>query len=105
MHSSIVTKPLFYTTDTWSVTEVETALLKSGIISIDIVTSMSASLFAENSSVPTDLINSKTAVTVIYTAVGSLKGVSTPDVILTTEYGATISNTFSFNSVISLTLL
>ena len=102
MHISIVTKPLFYTTDTLSATEVETALLKFGIISIDFVTSMSASLFAENSSVPTDLINSKTAVTVGYTAVGSLKGVSTTDGILANEYGATISNTFSFNSSIGL---
>ena len=51
--------------------------VKSGIISSYFVISMSASLFAENSSVPTNLINSKTAVTVGYTASGSLEGVST----------------------------
>jgi uncharacterized protein YgbK (DUF1537 family) len=56
-HSSIVTTALFYTTDKLSATEVETAQLQSGIISSDVVTSVAASSFAKNSSVPTDFLN------------------------------------------------
>jgi hypothetical protein len=68
-HSSIVATPLLYTTDT----EVETALLHSGIISSDFVTSMQASLLAKNSSVSMDLISNNTAVTVDDTTQRQLK--------------------------------
>ena len=102
IHSSSVTTPLFYTTDKLSATEVETAQLPSGIISFDFVTSVAASSFAENSSIPTDFMNNKTAVIVSDTTTGSFEGVSTTDGILTTEYDATKSNTVSINSVLSL---
>ena len=63
-HSSIVTTPLFDTTDKLSATEVETALLHSGIISSNFITSMQASLLVNNSSVSMDLMSNNTAVTV-----------------------------------------
>jgi len=102
IHSSIVTTPLFYTTDKLSATEVETAQFQSGIISSDFVTSVAASSFAENSSVPTDFMNNKTVMIVSGTITESFEGVSTTDGILTTEYDATKSNTVSINSVLSL---
>jgi hypothetical protein len=102
IHSSIVTTPLFYDTDKLSATEVETAQLQSGIISSDFVTSMAASLFAENSSASTDFMNNKTSVTVSDTHAESFEGASTTADILTTEYGATKSNTVSINGRISL---
>ena len=85
-----------------SATEVETAQLQSGIISSDIVTSMAASLFAENSSASTDFMNNKTSVTVSDTNAESFECASTTAGILTTEYGATKSNTVSINGGISL---
>ena len=102
IHSSIATTPLFYATDKLSATEAETAQLQSGIISSDFITSVAASSFAENSSVPTDFMNNKTAVIVSDTTTESFEGVSTTDGILTTEYDATKSNTVSINSVLSL---
>ena len=102
IHSSIATTPLFYVTDKLSATEVETAQLQSGIISSDFVTSVAASSFAENSSVPTDFMNNKTAVIVTDTTTESFDGVLTTDGILTTEYDATKSNTIYINSVLSL---
>ena len=47
IHSSIITTPLFYTTDKLSATDVETAQLQSGIISSDFVTSVAALSFAK----------------------------------------------------------
>jgi hypothetical protein len=76
-HSSIVTSPLFYTTDKFSATEVETALLYSGIISSDFVTSMQASLLAKNSSVSMDLMSNNNAVTVGDTTAASTEDAST----------------------------
>ena len=102
IHSSIATTPLFYVTDKLSATEVETAQLQSGIISSDFVTSVAASSFAENSSVPTDFMNNKTAVIVSDTTTESFDGVLTTDGILTTEYDATKINTVYINSVLSL---
>jgi hypothetical protein len=102
IHSSIATTPLFYVTDKLSATEVETAQLQSGIISSDFVTSVAASSFAENSSVPTDFMNNKTAVIVTDTTTESFDGVLTTDGILTTEYDATKSNAIYINSVLSL---
>ena len=102
IYSSIAKTPLFYATDKLSATEVETAQRESGIISSDFVTSVAASSFAENSSVPTDFMNNKTAVIVSDTTTESFEGVSTIDDILTTEYDATKSNTVSINSVLSL---
>ena len=102
IHSSIATTPLFYATDKLSATEVETAQLQSGIISSDFVTSVAASLFADNSSIPTDFMNNKTAVNVSDTTTESFEGVSTTDGILTTEYDSTKSNTVSINDVLSL---
>ena len=102
IHSSIETTPLFYASDKLSAAEVETAQLQSGIISSNFVTSVTASSFAENSSVPTDFMNNKTAVIVSDTTTESFEGVSTTDGILTTEYDATKSNTVSINSVLSL---
>jgi hypothetical protein len=102
IHSSIATTPLFYVTDKLSATEVETAQLQSGIISSDFVTSVAASSFAENSNVPTDFMNNKTAVIVSDTTTESFDGVLTTDGILTTEYDATKSNTVYINSVLSL---
>jgi hypothetical protein len=102
IHSSIVTTPLFYDTDKLSATEVETAQLQSGIISSDFVTSMTASLFAENSSASTDFMNNKTSVTVSDTHAESFEGASTTAGILATAYGATKSNTVSINGGISL---
>ena len=102
IHSYIVTTPLFYATDKLSATEVETAQLQSGIISSDFVTSMAASSFADNSSVSTEFMNNKTSVTVSDTNAESFEGASTTAGILATEYGATKSNTVSFNGGISL---
>jgi hypothetical protein len=78
------------------------AQLQSGIISSDFVTSVAASSFAENSSVPTDFMNNKTAVIVSDTTTESFDGLLTTDGILTTEYDATKSNTVYINSVLSL---
>jgi hypothetical protein len=50
-----------------------TAQLQSGIISSDFVTSVAASSFAENLSVPTNFMNNKTAVIVSDTTTESLK--------------------------------
>ena len=102
IHSSIATTPLFYATDKLSATEVETAQLQSGIILSDFATSVAASLFADNSSVPTDFVNNKTAVIVSDTTTESFEGASTTDGILTTEYDSTKSNTVSINDVLSL---
>jgi hypothetical protein len=102
IHSYIATTPLFYATDKLSATEVETAQLQSGIISSDFATSATASVFAENPSIPTDFMNSKTAVNVSDTTTESFEGVSTTYSILTTEYDSTKSNTVSINDVLSL---
>jgi hypothetical protein len=56
---------LFYTTYTFSATEVETVLLHSGIISSDFVTSMPASLLAKNSSVSMDLMSNNTTLQLV----------------------------------------
>jgi hypothetical protein len=93
---------MFCITDKLSATEVETAERQSGIISSDFVTSVAASSFAENSSVPTNFMNNKTAVIVSDTITESFEGASTTDGILTTEYNATKSNTVSINSMLSL---
>ena len=85
IHSSIVTTPLFYTTDKLSAAAVETDQLQSGIISSDFVTSMTASSFAENSSVSTDFMTNKTSVTVSDTNAELFEGASTTAGILTTE--------------------
>jgi hypothetical protein len=76
-HSSIITTPLFYTTDILSATEIETALLHSGFISTDFFTSMQASLLARNSS-------NNTAVTVDDATAASTEDASTTTAILTT---------------------
>jgi hypothetical protein len=99
IHSSIATTPLFYATDKLSATEVETAQLQSGIISSDFSTSVTASLFAENSSIPTDFMNNKTAVNVSDTTTESFEGVSKRYSILTTKYDSTKSNTV-FQSIV-----
>ena len=99
-HSSIVTSPLFYATDKFSATEVETALLYSGIISSDFVTSMQASLLAKNSSVSMDLISNNTAVTVDDTTAASTEDASTTTAIFTTAFDSATSNTASIDSMI-----
>jgi hypothetical protein len=85
-----------------SAAEVETAQLQSGIISSDFVTSITASSFTENSSVSTDFMTIKTCVTASDTNAELFEGASTTAVILTTEYGATKSNTVFINGGISL---
>jgi hypothetical protein len=65
---------MFCITDKLSATEVETADRQSGIISSDFVTSVAASSFAENSSVPTNFMNNKTAVIVSDTITESFEG-------------------------------
>jgi hypothetical protein len=97
IHSFILTTPLFYATDKLSATEVETAQLQSGIISSDFVMYMAASSFAEHVSVSNDFMNNKTSMTVSDTNAESFEGASTTAGILTTEYGATKSNTISIN--------
>jgi hypothetical protein len=99
-HSSIVTTPLFYTTDTFSATEVETVLLHSGIISSDFVTSMPASLLAKNSSVSMDLMSNNTTVTVGDTTAASTEDASTTTAILKTTFDSATSNTASIDSLI-----
>jgi hypothetical protein len=99
-HSSIVTTPMFYTTDKLSATEVETALLHSGIISSDFDTSMPASLLANNSSVSMDLMSNNTTVTVGDTTAASTEDASTTPAILTTAFDSATSNTASIDSLI-----
>ena len=93
---------MFYTTDELSATDVETAQLQSGIISSDFVTSVAALSFAENASVPTDLMNNKIIMIVSGTTTEFLGGISTTDGILTTEYNVTKCNIVFINSVLFL---
>ena len=99
-HSSIATTPMFYTTDKLSATEIETALLHSGIISSVFVTSMQASLLAKNSSISMDLMSNNTAVTVGDTTAASTEDASTTPAILTTAFDSATSNTASIDSLI-----
>jgi 2-hydroxy-3-keto-5-methylthiopentenyl-1-phosphate phosphatase len=91
---------VFYTTDKLSATEVETAVLHSGMLSSVFVTSMQASLLAKNSSVSMDLMSNNTAVTVDDTTAASTEDASTTPAILTTAFDSATSNTASVDSLI-----
>jgi hypothetical protein len=102
-HSSIVTTPLFYTTDPLSATEVETPVLQSSFISDDSGTSVPSMNIAEESRASTDIISIETVLTVSDTTAVSF--VTTTADILSTSFDFTLelSRTFPSTNVPGIT--